>query len=422
MLLAIRVARTSPEPRVDPAHDVSYDLGVPARRMSADAARRLVLASSGLATGHPPTEPDARHFRRVMRQLELVQLDSVNVSARSHYWIFFARLGGYDRARLDEWLWRSGEHFEYWAHEASILPQSIYSLLAYRMRAAEPGGRVASLMNEHPGYVESVLEEVHRRGPLTVGSLSDPGERTGPWWGYGRGKIALEWHFRTGDVTVADRRNFQRLYDITPRVVSPHHRIDDVDGDEAISALLERSVRALGVGTLADIADYFRIRMPDARRLFPRVLERGSVFEVEVDGWGAPAYRHVEARIPRSVEGTALLSPFDPLIWHRDRALRVFGLHYRIEIYVPEEQRIHGYYVLPFLMDGEIVARVDLKTDRKAEVLRVQAAHIEAGHPRDQVARRLAAHLEATARWLECRAIEVTRQGDLSEDLAEHVA
>ncbi len=421
MLLAIRVARTSPEPRVDPAHDVSYDLGVPARRMSADAARRLVLASSGLATGHPPTEPDARHFRRVMRQLELVQLDSVNVSARSHYWIFFARLGGYDRARLDEWLWRSGEHFEYWAHEASILPQSIYSLLAYRMRAAEPGGRVASLMNEHPGYVESVLEEVHRRGPLTVGSLSDPGERTGPWWGYGRGKIALEWHFRTGDVTVADRRNFQRLYDITPRVVSPHHRIDDVDGDEAISALLERSVRALGVGTLADIADYFRIRMPDARRLFPRVLERGSVFEVEVDGWGAPAYRHVEARIPRSVEGTALLSPFDPLIWHRDRALRVFGLHYRIEIYVPEPKRIHGYYVLPYLLDGELVGRVDLKAHRKDGYLEARSAFVEPGREAGRVAARLAADLHSMAGWLGFDEVKVASKGDLAAPLRKAV-
>ena len=211
------------------------------------------------------------------------------------------------------------------------------------------------------------------------------------------------------------------MYDVTERIVADRHRSDALDRDEAIVALLERSALALGVGTLADIADYYRIRMPEARRLFPRVLDSGSVFEVDVEGWETPAYRHVDASIPRRVEGSALLSPFDPLIWHRDRARRVFGIHYRIEIYVPEEQRVHGYYVLPFLMDGEIVARVDLKTDRKAGVLRVQAAHLEAGHPRDQVARRLTAHLEATARWLECRAIHVAERGDLADPLRAHI-
>jgi uncharacterized protein YcaQ len=390
--------------------------------MSADAARRLVLASSGFAAGRSSAQPDVRHFRRVMRQLELIQLDSVNVSARTHYWVFFARLGDYDRDKLDHWLWRSGEHFEYWAHEASILPQSMFRLLEYRMRAANPEGRAATLMSEHPGYLEAVLEEVRRRGPLTVGSLSDPGERTGPWWGYGRGKIALEWHFRTGDVTVADRPNFHRLYDITDRVIPAHHRSEHVERDDAIAALLERSARALGVGTLADIADYYRIRMPDARRLFPRVLQSGSVFEVEVDGWGEQAFRHVEAGIPRSVEGSALISPFDPLIWFRERALRVFDLHYRIEIYVPKEQRIHGYYVLPFLMDGDIAARVDLKTDRNARLLTIRSAHLEPGRPRDVVARRLAEHLESTAKWLGCDSLTVEGQGDLSSALVAALA
>ena len=365
----------------------------------------------------PSGRPDVRHFRRVMRQLQLVQLDSVNVSARTHYWVFFARVGHYDRDQLDEWLWRSGEHFEYWAHERSILPQELFRLMAYRMRSADPKGRAAALMEEHPGYIESVLDEVHRRGPLTVRDLSDPGERTGPWWGYGRGKIALEWHFRTGAVNVADRPNFHRMYDVTDRIVAEHHRSDQLDRDDAIVELLERSVRALGVGTLPDIADYYRIRMPDARRLFPRVLANGSVFEVEVAGWGEPAYRHVEATIPRKIEGTALLSPFDPLIWHRDRALRVFGLHYRIEIYVPEEQRVHGYYVLPFLMDGEIVARVDLKTDRRAGVLRVRAAHVEPDQQAGPVVERLTAHLQATAAWLGCGAVEVEERGDLAQDL-----
>ncbi len=392
------------------------------RRMTADAARRLVLASAGLSKPVPAREPDARHFRRVMRQLQLIQLDSVNVSARTHYWVFFSRLGHYDRDRLDRWLWRSGEHFEYWAHEASILPQEAYGLLAHRMRDADPRGRAAALMAEHPGYVESVLDEVRSRGPLTVGELSDPGERTGPWWGYGPGKIALEWHFHTGAVSVADRPNFHRKYDVTERVIDARHRECELERDSAIVTLLEKAALALGVGTLADIADYYRIRMPEARRLFPRVLETESVFEVDIEGWGEPAYRHVESMIPRRVEGAALLSPFDPLIWRRDRALRIFGLHYRIEIYVPEEKRVHGYYVLPFLMDGEIVARVDLKTDRKAGVLQVRAAHLEAGRPREQVAQRLASHLEATASWLGCGSVAVEPRGDLGGALGKHLS
>ncbi len=357
-----------------------------------------------------------------MRQLQLVQLDSVNVSARTHYWVFYARLGAYDRNRLDRWLWQSGEHFEYWAHEASILPQESFRLMAHRMNAADPQGRAAALMEEHPGYIESVHDEVHRRGPLTVGDLSDPGERTGPWWGYGRGKIALEWLFRTGAVNVADRPNFHRMYDVVERVVADHHRSEALESDEAIVELLDRSARALGIGTLADIADYYRVRMPDARRLFPQVLRRGSVFEVEVTGWGETAYRHVDAVIPRRIDGTALLSPFDPLIWHRARALRLFGLHYRIEIYVPEDQRVHGYYVLPFLMDGDVVARVDLKTDRQARTLRVKAAHLEPGRPGDQVARRLASHLEATAHWLDCRSVEIEHRGDLAGALSRRIA
>lgn len=357
-----------------------------------------------------------------MRDLELIQLDSVNVSARSHYWVFYARLGPYSQDRLDDWLWRSGEHFEYWAHEASILPHDRFPLMGHRMKSERIEGRAATFEAEHPGYLQSVLDEVRRRGPLTVGGLEDPGERTGPWWGYGRGKIALEWHFRAGNLNVADRPNFHRMYDLTERVVPDEHRAVHVERDDAITILLERSARALGVGTLADIADYYRIRMPDARRLFPRVLAGETVSEVDVEGWDRPAYRHVEARIPRSVSGEALLSPFDPLIWARDRALRVFGLHYRIEIYVPQEKRIHGYYVLPFLMDGSIAARVDLKTDRSQRTLRVRAAHLEPRADRTAVAERLARHLEVTAQWLGCDTIEVENWGDLADDLRRAAA
>lgn len=356
-----------------------------------------------------------------MRDLDLIQLDSVNVSARTHYWVFFARLGPYSQSSLDDWLWRSGEHFEYWAHEASILAHDRFPLMAYRMTSDRAEGRAAAFDREHPGYLQAVLDEVRDRGPLTVSGLEDPGERTGPWWGYGGGKVALEWHFRAGNVNVADRPNFHRLYDLTERVVPDVHRTNHIERDEAMTILLERSARALGVGTLADIADYYRIRMPDARRLFPRVISGGTVSRVDVLGWNRPAFRHEAARIPRSVDGDVLLSPFDPLIWFRERALRVFGLHYRIEIYVPQEKRVHGYYVLPFLMDGSIAARVDLKTDRSERVLRVRSAHLEPSANRGEVAIRLAEHLLTTAQWLGCDSIDVEDWGDLSHHLKRAV-
>lgn len=389
--------------------------------MSCDAARRLILGSTGLAHRSPDGVRDVRHFRRVMRHLDLVQLDSVNVSARTHHWVFFARLGPYDRDRLDDWLWRSGEHFEYWAHEASILPVANFPLLEYRMRGARERDGVPALESEHPGYLGAVLAEVNEHGPITVSDLSDPGSRTGPWWGYGRGKVALEWHFRRGTVSVADRRNFQRSYDITERIIPDEHVGRGIDRDDAILDLIERSVEALGVGTIADIADYYRLHKSDCRRLLPRVVSSGRVYEVAVKGWNESAYRHAGASIPRSVHGVSLISPFDPLIWFRDRAQRVFGLHYRIEIYVPAPKRTFGYYVLPVLMDGRIVARVDLKTDRGAGVLRVRSAHLEAGESTDEVSARLADHLETTAGWLDCDSISVEDWGDLTGPLKRHL-
>ena len=385
--------------------------------MTADAARRLILASTGLAGQKPRSRTDTRHFRSVMRTLDLVQLDSVNVSARTHYWVFYSRLGTYDHQALDDWLWRSGENFEYWAHEASILPKAVYPYLQHRMQADEPAGWVRSIIDDHPGYLEAVLAEVEARGPVRVGDLSDPGGRTGPWWGYGKGKIALEWHFRTGAISVAERVNFARLYDIRQRVIPSDLTSQDVERDEALRWLLERSARAVGVGTIADIADYYRIKNRDAARLMPDLVSSGVVREVEVAGWGSPAFRHVGATIPRSVQGTALISPFDPLIWFRDRTERVFGMRYRIEIYTPQPKRVYGYYVLPFLMDGRLVARVDLKADRASKVLRVRSAHLEPGSDAVEVATRLAEYLTTTADWLGCDSIEIEDWGELTGPL-----
>ena len=354
----------------------------------------------------------------------LIQLDSVNVLARSHYLPILARLGGYERDKLDQWLYRSGEMFEYWGHGASVLPVGLYPLLRYRMRAWEPGPRTRRVMEEHPGYIESVLVEVARRGPLSVTDLQEPGRRSGPWWGLSKGKTALGWLFAQGRLAIRERLpSFVVVYDLPERVL-PEEVLaaDEVPRDEATRRLLLLAARSCGVGTAADLADYYRIPPSYARPRLQELVEAGRLRVVEVEGWNGAAYLHPQTTIPRRVRGRALLSPFDSLIWYRERTERLFGFHYRIEIYVPAERRRHGYYVLPFLLDDHLVARVDLKAERRQGVLRVRGAYLEDGRERPRVARELAAELRTMASWLGLEAVAVERQGDLAPLLGQMVA
>ena len=386
------------------------------RKLTIDQARRYALAAQGFADPRPSGRIDVRHFRRVVDRIGLVQLDSVNVFSRTHYMPFFSRLGGYDRAALDAWLWGSGEMFEYWGHEASLLPSRDHRLLRWRMNGNWEWDRVAEIKRDHPGYMEAVLEQVTERGPLRAADLHDPGQRDGTaMWGWSKGKVALEALFMEGLVTTAHRPNFVRMYDLTERVVPEEHlAIESVDPEQAQSELLVRAARSLGVGTADDLADYPRIRMPQARPLIERLVGEGRLVEVEVPGWGQLAYLHPEARLPRRVEGRALLSPFDNLIWYRDRVQRLWDFFYRIEIYVPEPKRVYGYYVLPFLLDGELVARVDLKADRKAGTLLVKGAFAEPEVDKVRVGSELRAELETTATWLGLTESVVSPNGDLS--------
>jgi len=331
---------------------------------------------------------------------------------------FFSRLGAYDRAALDRWLWQSGEMFEYWGHMASVLPVADHALFRWRMERAR-WDRVEQLIANRPGYMEGVLDEVRQRGPLQTSDLDDPGEKgdptMNPMWNWSDGKVALEMLFVQGKVTAANRTNFVRRYDVTERVIAPIHlEAPALPREEAQTILLERSARALGVGTADDVADYYRIRMPEARPLLKRLVAEGRLMEVAVQGWNKPALLHPDARLPRSVQGRALLSPFDNLVWFRDRVERLWAFFYRIEIYVPEAKRIHGYYVLPFLLDGHLVARVDLKTDRKAGALLVKGAFAEPGVDLARVGRELAAELAAVAAWLGLGKVDVSRNGDLA--------
>lgn len=389
------------------------------RTIRNDQARRYALGAQGFVEGRATGQTDVRHFRKVIDQIGLVQLDSVNVFSRSHYMPFFSRIGPYDRGALDDWLWNSGELFEYWGHEASLLPAEHHRLFRWRMAQPFRWQRLIDIEQDHPEYVESVYSQVSERGPLRTRDLEAPGERDNTaMWGWSNGKVALEALFLKGLVTTAARPNFMRMYDLTERVIAKEYlNSPKVGHDEALAELLMLAARSLGVGTAEDLADYYRIRLPAARPVLRRLVEAGDLVEVDVEGWGKTAYLLPEAPLPRWPKGTSLLSPFDNLIWRRQRVERLWGFRYRIEIYVPEAKREFGYYVLPFLFDGDLVARVDLKTDRRTNTLQVKGAFGEPDIDQKKVGRALRKELDLVAEWLELDDVVVDRNGDLHEFL-----
>lgn len=384
-------------------------------------ARRIALAAQGFADKRPSGPPDVRHLRRVMERMTILQLDSVNVICRSHFLPVLARLGPYDRDKLDRYLYHSDEHFEFLGHEASITSQDLQPLL--RFKSDRHWKFLAKLDREQPGYLDAVQEEVAANGPLSVKELSDPGKRTGPWWGMPKGKLALEGLYYNGRLAIHERdRAFVTSYDLPERVL----RTDVLDqptppADDARKELLLLGARSHGIGTDADLADYFRINVTTARPLLAQLVEEGRLEQVEVKGWKDPAFLHPEARHPRSVPGRALLSPFDPVVWFRPRGERLWDFHYRIEIYVPEPKRVYGYYVLPFLLDEELVGRVDLKADRQAGVLRARGSYTQDGADPVRVAREMAVSLTEMAGWLGLSEVVVEPRGDLAPALTTAV-
>jgi uncharacterized protein len=390
-------------------------------------ARRLALAAQGFGPARPAATPDRRHLRRALRHTGLLQIDSVNVFQRAHYGPLFSRIGPYPTALLDRMAYRDRELFEYWGHEAALLPVDLHPLMRWRMRRAEQlidrWGHIAKVVRERPGYIEHVLDAVRAHGPLTAGELAEDEKRTKDNWGWNwsDAKTTLEYLFYAGAVTAADRRNFERVYDVTERVI-PRAILDrpTPDDEQAHRELLLVAARCHGVGTASDLADYFRLNVPLARLRLAELVEDGRLETVAVEGWRQPAYVLPGATVPRRVDARALLVPFDPLIWERARTERLFGFRYRVEIYVPAPKRLHGYYVLPFLLGDRLVARVDLKSDRQAGVLRVQAAWAEPDAPAN-TAIELAAELHETARWLGLGSVLVADRGDLATPLASAV-
>ncbi|MEA2178906.1 MAG: uncharacterized protein QOG77_2203 [Solirubrobacteraceae bacterium] len=394
-------------------------------RVSAAQARRIALAAQGFADGLRDRPSDGWALRKVLSRVGLVQIDSVNVLTRAHYLPLFARMGPYDPELLDKSFMQAPRRlFEYWGHEASLLPVATQPLMRWRMACAseEAWGGMRRVAQEHPDLVERVLETVGELGPISASELAahhgDAPRRSGPWWDWSHTKRALEWLFWSGQVTSARRRGFERLYDLPERVL-PRSVVDAPTPDvaDAQRGLVRIASRALGVATERDLRDYFRLPVADARARVAELVESGALLPVTVEGWGtAQAYLDAEARVPRSVDARALVGPFDSLVWERPRAERVFGFRYRIEIYVPAPKRVHGYYVLPFLLGDTLVARVDLKADRKAGVLLVQAAHAEPDAPRETAAE-LADELALMAGWLGLGGVRVSDRGDLAPAL-----
>jgi uncharacterized protein YcaQ len=389
--------------------------------LSIEEARRVALDAQGFGTARP-RRSDVRTLRRAVDRMGLLQIDSVNVVVRSHYMPLFSRAGPYRMGSLDDLAYRRRELFEYWGHVASLLPIRHYPLFRHRMDAAHTGKHIERLRREEPKYVQGVLDEVRERGPLTAGDLEDPGKRTGPWWGRGKGKIALEALFGTGVLTVRERRNFARVYDLTERVIP-----EDVlarpapSREEAHRELLRLSARSHGIGTARDLADYYRIPVPEARARLAELVQEGDVHEVKIEGWTEPAFVHPESRLPGRIDARALLTPFDPIVWERDRTERIFGFRYRIEIYVPEPRREYGYYVMPFLLGDRLVARVDLKSERQERELLVRGAWIEDGSKPRTVAGKLAEELGTMAAWLGLERVRVGRRGNLARELRSAV-
>ena len=401
-------------------------------RLSLRVARRIALHAQGFGDRRPTGPADRRHLRRVVARTGLLQMDSVNVFERAHYMPVFSRLGPYDRALVDRAAYRHRDLFEYWGHEASLLPVGTQPLLRWRMERAaaleEGWGRLQQIVRDEPAFVEHVLQRVADEGPVSAGELhvamgmstSRPG---GPWWDWSATKVALEHLFWSGRITTASRRGFERLYDLTERVLPAAVLAAPTPSrEDAQRELVRLAARAHGVATEKDLRDYFRLRPEEAAVAVRSLVEERALLPVQVDGWRGPAYLSAEAHVPRWVRATALLSPFDPVVWERSRALRLFGFDYRIEIYVPAEKRVFGYYVLPFLHDEALRARVDVKSDRQAGVLRVRAAWLEDGWDAGATAAALAAELRRAADWQGLGEVLVEPRGDLAPALTAAVA
>ncbi len=393
-------------------------------KFSLPSARRIALAAQGFGAPRPTGPVTLRDMNRVIERLGLLQIDSVSAVVRAHYMPLFSRLGPYPMPVLDGAAsGRKRRLFEYWAHEASLLPLDTWPLMQWRMERARANDEseiykgLARWAHANQRLIDDIYAEVERRGPIAASDI-EGARGKGGWWGWSAEKHAFEWLFWAGRITTHSRRGFERHYDLPERVIpkavfeAPVPRPEDAHRE-----LLRMSAQALGIATAGDLRDYFRLSPGDMKGRLEELVEEGTILPVMVEGWKQPAYLHAGARIPRKVHARALLAPFDPLVFERSRAERLYGFRYRIEIYTPAEKRQYGYYVLPFLLGDTIVARADVKADRPAGVLRVLATYSEPGAPPETTAE-LLEEFRLMQSWLGLERLEIVPKGDLGPALA----
>jgi uncharacterized protein YcaQ len=388
-------------------------------------ARRVALAAQGFADPRPSGPIDRRHLNRFLARIGLLQIDSVSAVVRAHYMPLFSRLGPYPMSLLDDAA--SGKRrrlFEYWAHEASFLPVETWPLMLWRMERARANDEseiykgLARWAAGKRSLIEEIFAEVKTRGPIAASDI-DGAKGKGGWWGWSDEKHAFEWLFWAGRITAHSRRGFERLYDLPERVIPREvFNVPAPKPEDAHRELLRMSARALGVATYGDLRDYFRLSPGDVKGRLEELVEEGELLPVKVEGWKQPAYLHSAARMPRKIHARALLAPFDPLVFERSRAERLFNFFYRIEIYTPAEKRQYGYYVLPFLLGDTVVARADVKADRPAGVLRVLATYAQSGAP-PETAAELLKEFKLMQSWLGLERMDIVPKGDLGPALAK---
>ncbi|MCP5029994.1 MAG: winged helix-turn-helix domain-containing protein [Actinomycetia bacterium] len=380
------------------------------RRLSAERARRVALAAQGFGS-RPSGRIDGGTVRRTIERMAVLQLDSVPVVVRSQYLPLFSRLGAHDRHLLDRVAYGRDHFIESWAHEASLIPTARQPYYRWRQDDHANRDHWSGLGRGDRPYVEAVYDEVVERGPLRAADLTDQRKQSGDWWANrSGGRRALEWLFATGRLSARRTGNFERTYDLVERVVPAEVLATPTPARaDAVRQVVDWAAEAYGVATTADLADYWRLKRAEVQPAVDQLVEAGRLEPATVDGWDHPAWLHADARMARKMDAVALLSPFDPVCWNRDRAERIFGFHYRIEIYVPAPKRVYGYYVLPFLQGDRLTARVDLKSDRKGRALLVRSVHVEDGVDPVSVALdlgpelgRLAGHLDLDDVVIEC--------------------
>ncbi len=391
--------------------------------LSVGEARRVALAAQGFDRQRPDAPSDVRHFRRALGAVGVLQLDFVNVLIPAHFLVMWSRLGPYDRERFERFLYRSREFTAQWAHEASLVRAGDWPLLAHRPREFQPPrNNPINDFRDKENYLADVLRQVRQEGAVTsndLPALAGPKRKPGDWH-RSMPRRALEYHFARGKLAIARRMpNFQRVYDLPERLLDRQHRDTRVGKKGAMRELLRQAAVSLGIATLQDLADFYRMSARDAAPRVRELVEQGELSEVTVEDWADTAYLSRSARSPRQIRGASLLSPFDPVVWFRPRAERLFDFRYRIEIYVPKPERKWGYYVLPFRVGDCLVARVDLKADRHRSVLRVQSAHPEVGIDEQAVAMALARELQLLAEWLQLDRTGVVSRNRFSRLIAE---